>query len=222
MARKEVRRTDWPYWSRFMPECSTNNRETRDLFVRSFVSISVPASATFREEVTRIATGAVYPVTIESLPDRLDSNKSPRGRAYFGLVGDVLDRIAENFPNMRWWISERGLNMAIVPPCETLSDFDRFAGPLCVKYWENGALSKTDLKLIARDLDAKASEMGHPFLDIFEPAARKTISEYNQKHTKVAIKTFDQAIVHPIFVRLVRRRLYRARYRFTKAQTVGL
>jgi hypothetical protein len=205
-----------------MPERSTNNRETRDLFVRSFVSISVPASATFRQTVTQIANGANRPVAIESLPDELDAIKLPRSRSYSGFLGDYLDRIAENFPNMRWWISERGLNMAIVSPNETLSIFDRLAGALCVKYWKNGRLPKMELKVIARELDAKAHEMGGSFLDTFEPAPRARIKEYNQKHARAAIRTFDQAIAHSIFVRLVRRRLYRARDKFTKAPRVGL
>jgi hypothetical protein len=219
--KKKIRRSDWPYWDRFMPERSTNNRNTRESFITSFVSISVPGSITDREVVTRIVNASKYPVAIEALPNELDTTTSARGSVHFGFLGNILSEIAENFPNMRWWVSEKGLNMAIVPPDEMLPHFDWLAGSLCAKFWKDGGLSKTDLEQIARELDAQAPEMKGGFLGRFEPAARKRIGGYNQRKPKVAIRNFEQAVNHPRYAYLVRRLLYRARDKFIRVREAG-
>lgn len=203
-----------------------SNRSARgeaafQLLVGNLVSLSIQGQTTFREQIIQIGSRATNPIVIESLSDELNTIKPIRGCTYFDSFGNVVDGIAENFPNMRWWITEKGLNMAIVPPEETLNYFDSFAGELCVKHWE-GALSREALKLIAADLDMKALEMKWNFLDNFEPAARKKIVDYNQKHSRSAIRTFERAAADPRFSRLVRKRLYRARERFLKVQTSGL
>jgi len=219
--KKKARRSDWPHWGRFMPERSTNNPETRKLLVSNHVSVPVPGSITHREAVTRIVSAAKFPVAIEALPDELDTPTSVRGSAQFGFQGNLVNEIAEDFPNMRWWISEKGLNIAIVPPDEMLPHFDWLAGSLCVKFWKDGKLSKTDLEQIAKELDAKAPEMKGDFLDRFEPAARKTIGGYNQREPKVAIRNFEQAVNHPRYAYLVRRLLYRARHKFIRVREAG-
>jgi hypothetical protein len=204
-----------------MPNRSMRDRATLELFLGSLVSLSTRGPTTLRENVIQIANGAANRLPVESLCDELNNVKLSRGSTYFNSLGNILDGIAENFPNMRWWISERGLNMAIVPPDEMLNYFDSFAGELCIRHWKDG-LSEENLKFITEALDAKAAEMKWKFLDSFEPAARKKIAEYNKKDSGRPIKTFEQAAAHPRFVRLVRQRLYRARERFLRVQASGL
>jgi hypothetical protein len=222
MAKKRKRRTDRTNSIRFLPERSTKDREIREAYFKNHVSTSVSGGATLREVVTRIASAASNPVAIESLPNELETVKLPRSVVGFGYLGNLLDEIAKNFLNMRWWITKRGLNMAVVPPGAMLPVFDLLAGSLCAKYRKNGRLSKTDLGTIAKELDAKASEMEGSFLDRFEPAARKRIAEFNQKYAGNAIKTFEKAIAYRWSIRLVRKRLCRAYERLRKEREAGL
>lgn len=220
MPTKRTRRAEPAYYSRLAADRFTKSPEIFKLFFQSRVSITVLAPATLREQVIRIVHGATNPFAVESLANELDTIKSVRGSSYFGSLGDVLDGIAQNFPNMRWWISEKGLNMAIVPLEELLGQFDLLAGKLCCDHWKNGRISKTDLRLIARELDARAAEIEGAFLERFEPSARKKIAEYNQKHPRATIKTFEQVIDKPTLVRLVRKRLYRAHERFLRSKAL--
>jgi hypothetical protein len=210
-----------PFWGRFVASRSARGEAAFQLLVGNLVSLSIPGQTTPREQIIQIANRATNPIAVESLSDELSAIKPIRGCTYFDSFGNIVDRLAENFPNMRWWISEKGLNMANLPPEETLNYFDSFAGELCVKHWKD-RLSRGALMIIATELDTKALEMKWAFLDSFEPAARKKIVDYNQKHSRSAIKTFERAAADPRFSRLVRRRLYRARERFLKAQTSGL
>jgi hypothetical protein len=168
-----------------------------------------------------IAEGTQSPFAIESLGEQLDVGRLPRARVYFGVLGDILEGIAQNVPNMRWWVSDKGLNMAIVPPEEMLPTFDAIAAELCNRIWTTPKLSKTDLQLIALELDQKTATMAGEFLDRFPPSARAILAEYNQKNARVAIKTFATAAANPRFAGLFRRRLYRARERLAKAKAAG-
>jgi hypothetical protein len=217
MAKKKKRAGQFSRrsWSRFMPNRSIKDRATLESLLGSNVSLSVPGPATLQEQVIQIANLATNPLAVGSLCDELNNVKLSRGSTYSDSLGNILDEIAENFPNMRWWITERGLNMAIVPPDEVLDYFDSFAGELCITHWKDG-LSEESLKFIAEALDTKAAERKWKFLDSFEPAARKKIAAYNKQNSRRPIETFERAAAHPRFVRLVRQRLYRARARFLK------
>jgi hypothetical protein len=50
------------------------------------------------------------------LCDDLNQPVFTRGRPIFGYAGDEFDQIADNYDNMQWWLSDAGLNMAIVSP----------------------------------------------------------------------------------------------------------
>lgn len=57
-------------------------------------------------------------IPIESLSDHLNLPAFPRGQVIFGFAGDEFDKIADNYANMQWWLSDTGLNMEIVRPEE--------------------------------------------------------------------------------------------------------
>ena len=99
-------------WSRFSFERTSKTSKFLRLVPDNHVSFSVPAPHTHRDVVIRIAVECRIPV--ESLSDVLNQPVFTRGQAIFGYVGDQLDEIARNYTNMRWWVSDRGLNMAIV------------------------------------------------------------------------------------------------------------
>jgi hypothetical protein len=216
-AASRRKRTDWPGWFRLLPERCTKNLATRKSFLSSFVALSVPAQTTHAEGIRIIAAGANIPFSIESLGDELDTGKLSRGHAIFKYLGDVVDEMAEIIPNMRWWLTDKGLNMAVVPPECTLSPFDAIAVELCLKHWTTPNLSKASLQLIARELDEKTTSLAGDFLDRFPLAPRKVLAKYNQLNPRVPIRTFAVAAANQRFSGLVRRLLYRARERFAKA-----
>jgi hypothetical protein len=55
-------------------------------------------------------------IPVESLPDDFNHPVFLRGRTILGFVGDQFDQIARDYDNMQWWVSDSGLNMAIVIP----------------------------------------------------------------------------------------------------------
>jgi hypothetical protein len=108
-------------WSRFLLERSTKDRAAQRVFGNNFISARVPAPFTFRELVEKLASCAKVPIPVESLAKELDVPGLPRGMSVFKKAGSAFDQIAANFPNMYWWISDKGLNMAIVQPGSRLS-----------------------------------------------------------------------------------------------------
>jgi len=161
--------------------------------------------------VEEIAKNASPPIAIESLCDELNHHRSIRGITFFGWTGAQLEKITSNYPGMQWWISEKGLNIAILPAENAqLSAFDQLAGRLTVEHWKEGKLSKDALHLIAKALD----EVPFTLKAELQRAQWLPIAKYNRENSKKPIKTFLQAAHNPRFVRGVRRRLYLARDRF--------
>ena len=78
-------------------------------------------------------------IPIDSLPEELSARKLIRGATFFGLAGVCLDPIAGSFPGMQWWVSDKGLSMAILDPeLSVLPPFDELAGRLTAERWKNG------------------------------------------------------------------------------------
>jgi len=180
----------------------------------NFVSLTLPAGSTHFDHLMEMSRSSLRPFPIKFLSEKLKEGQFIRGHVYFGKLGRQIEEILLNYPRLRWWLDKDGL-VVDEPPFELgpLSDFDRIAGPLFVEHWKDGELSTSSLKLIASRLD----EEGFQLKDNLQPAQWKPISEYNQKHSRVAIKTFAGAVRRPQFATSVRRRLYLARDRYKKA-----
>ena len=179
----------------------------------NFVSLSVPAGSTHRFAVEEIARTARRPIPIQSLCEELSDRKLIRGGTFFGLAGDGFDQIARNYDDMQWWVSDEGLNVAILPQdMEVLSPCDDLAGSVAVELWGDG-LSLEALSSIAKAID----QAGFTLQEQLEPAQWKPISDHNRRIARSAIKTFSQAAGDKRFVRSVRKRLYRARERYLQA-----
>jgi hypothetical protein len=199
-------------WSRFLPERSTKDRAAQRVFENNFISASVPAPYTFRELVETLASCAQTAIPVESLAKELDVPGPPLGTGVFKKAGSAFDQIAANFPNMYWWISDKGLNMAIVQPGSLLSPFEELAGKLTSRHWKNGKLSSESLLAIARELDEKDFLLKHAL----QPNWRRKLAEHNQQFSRVAVTTFERAAGHPVFVRAVRLSLSAMRKKFEK------
>jgi len=120
-----------------------------------------------------------------------------------------------NYHNMRWWITDKGLNMGgVVPDRVQLSPFDELAGKLTLANWK-GRLSKDAFLEIAKELD----KAGFCLKDELQPAQWTVIAQHNQKYSKNAIRTFDQAARNPRFTRYIRKRLYIARNKMKDIST---
>jgi hypothetical protein len=115
-------------WQNFSYERTSKTSKFRDLLRYNFVSSSVPAHCTNRDAVRQIARE--FHIPIESLPDDLNQPLLLRGQSIFGFAGDEIDKIAEDYVNMQWWLSDVGLNMAIVTPAKpvSISTFDELFG----------------------------------------------------------------------------------------------
>jgi hypothetical protein len=216
MRRKRRRRNATPKqwdspWLRFDNVRTEETGGSLKLLEGKIVSLTIPAGKTHRDELEAIARQLL--LEIESLDERLSETQFVRGKTVFRLACNEIDDIAVNYNNMLWWISKDGLNMANVQPAAAkISRFDDFAGKLYVDGSNDGKLSKTLLMSIAKALDGAGFD-----LKVLQPAQRKPLSEYNRKYAKRAIKTFERACCNPKFAGWIRRRLYVARERYTKA-----
>jgi hypothetical protein len=209
---KASRRPIGLQWRRFSYERST--KAARTFLDGNFVSLSVPRGSTYRFAVEEIARKASRPIPVESLCDELSARSYIRGAVFFGNPGDKLDQITANYVDMQWWVSDKGLNVAILPPeMPTLSRFDELAGRLIVEHSKEGKLSKDALYEIAKALD----QANFSLSEDLQGAQWRPIQQHNIKYSKNAIKTFWEAVRKPAFVRSIRRRLYVSRARFEKA-----
>jgi hypothetical protein len=196
-------------WEHFSSEKTPPN--CRGLIFNNFASLTVPAPCTLRDVVEQIAKQSRNRIPIESLSDELNQSVLLRATTIFGAPGDQFDQIAGNYSNMRWWISENGLNMAVVPPrAAQLSDFNKLVGELALSRQSNGKLSRDAILEIARAVD----EAGYTLEKELQPAQWKVIAKHNQTYSKLAIKTYEQAVRNRKFVRCVRRRVYVAREKY--------
>jgi hypothetical protein len=55
------------------------------------------------------------------LSDDLKKHVYSRRQIFFGFAGDELDKIAGNHDDMRWWVSDNGLNMAVIGGADAAS-----------------------------------------------------------------------------------------------------
>jgi hypothetical protein len=137
-----------------------------------------------------------------------------RDRSEAGYAGRLIDEIVDNHPGLRWWMAKDGLVIDVVSDdAVRLSEFDRRAGQLVSDGMQAGKLSEHVLKNIAAELDAAR----FPLLKNLQPAQRKAIAAFNQKHARSAVKSFSAAAAHPRLSRAVPRRFYVARDRYRAA-----
>jgi hypothetical protein len=206
-------RTRSQLWQRFDSVRTKETHGDGESLLNNLVSLNIPTPCSHHEVVEKIAANSQTPIPIYSLAGDLSRRKLERGKSIFGFVGDEIDKIASQYDDMYWWISKEGLNVTVVAPAAAkLSRFDEMAGSLYVAMAKDGRLSKEMLGAIARKLDA-----AYFGLDELQPAQWKPISFYNQRHARKAIRTFEQACRHSVYVRSIRRRLYVAHERYTKA-----
>ena len=180
----------------------------------NFVNLSMPAGSTHFDSLIEFCRSSVKPFPVKFLSEKLKEPQFIRGRVYSGKLGEQIQGILLNYPYLRWWMEKDGL---VVDEARSeigpLSDFDRIAGPLVLEHMKGDKLSASALVSIAAKLDAERFQLKQNL----QPAQWKPISDYNQKYSKLAIKTFGDAVGRPQFVRSVRRRLYLARDRYKKA-----
>lgn len=110
--RLKARQCDPQLWQNFSYEKTSKTSKFRESLIYEFVSLSIPGHRTNRDVVEQVAKESHIP--IESLADDLHWPVFSRGQAIFGFAGDEFDKIAENYEGMEWWVSDAGLNMAIV------------------------------------------------------------------------------------------------------------
>lgn len=189
------------------------------LMFNNFVNLSIPGGSTRRSALERIATGSSRPFAIKTLPDLFDSECLIRGESCFGHVWKVLDEVATNWPNMRWWYSEGGLGMAILTQKELdakarikcLDPFDQLAGKMFFEGMKNGRVSRGVVIEIARALDV----LGFTLRENLKPSDWRPIADYNQKYARRAVSTFEKAI--EVYARGIRRRLSEAKQKYERA-----
>jgi hypothetical protein len=200
-------------WSRFSYQRTTcKAQRLRRQLEAGLVNLSIPGPCTLRQFVQALVNSILFPVGIESLCQELGNVVLPRGIGCFDFLGNLLDSITLNYPNMYWWITDAGLNIATIPSGKLLlSPMDELAGRLMTKAWKNSGLHEEALLSIAHELDNE----GFSLKDELQPAQWKQIAEHNQKWSRKAITTFGEAVRNPRFVRHIRRRLYVARNKYS-------
>jgi hypothetical protein len=185
----------------------------RSTILNSVINYTAPANCTDRDVVELIARQASIRIPIESLSCELERLVHVRGIACFGFAGNYFDQIARNYDQMQWWVSKKGLNME-ASPIVPLSPFDTLAGKLMFEARplraRTGRLAPEEYQKIAAQLD----DAGFKPQEHLEGASRKSLANWNQKHPRKAVRTFQDALCAKIpdldLRRAVQRRLQRA------------
>jgi hypothetical protein len=219
-------------WSRFSRKQTSRTgglRLYRELILKNYVSCTVPAPCTHLDVTKQIAMQSLRRIPIETVPNDLNKCVLPRGRSIFGFPGDYFDQIALSYPNMRWWVSKKGLAMGVMASSKPkFKEFDALAGRLMyearARRLSNGRLPSSEYRKIATALDKAHFK---PIANL-EGRCRVTLAGWNRRHPREAIHTFSKAIkvgkAFPAFSYLrrgVQKRLQRAEstwerlYRFT-------
>jgi hypothetical protein len=196
-------------------------KEGGDHFIlyENLISANWQRNLTKLEIIQTIAAAARPPIPVDSLDKCLEQYRFARGGNAFGWTGDKIEEIVSYYPGLRWWLSKRGLVIAMVGPQDLpLSEFNRRAGELMRVHFLQGKLSMEGLTAIAAALDTA----GFNLKDNLQPAQWKPLMIHNQKFSRAAIRTFSAAINNKKFVHSIRRRLYRARDRFEKSYRAAL
>src|SRR3981081_3749176 len=117
-------------WSRFSYERTPKSaREWLYDRLDNFISYTVSAPCSLSQVLTTICEKAKDPIRIELLSLQLQTPVLSRARETFGSARNEIDKIARNYPGMKWWISEHGgLTMDTVIPTTRPADFDEIAG----------------------------------------------------------------------------------------------
>lgn len=201
-------------WTQIRPDRCVDVEKTIQHMATSLVNCSIPAPLTMLDVVEQITRTTSIPINIESVSEKLAAHKISRGPTLFGSLGDALDDIAMNYPNMYWWVSDKGLNMEIIEPSYVLADrFDELAGTLMIQKLKDGRLSTQSLLEIAAELDNNNFHLK----ENLQRKEWEEIAHHNQKRARAPIKTFVEAANHKRLSRFVRRSLYRARDQKTRA-----
>ncbi|MBB5316644.1 restriction endonuclease [Tunturibacter empetritectus] len=104
-------------WERFSDyDNSVDEATFAKLIEDNFASLSMKGPTTNLELVERIAKVSNLGIPIESLSEILAEPEIARGYVVFGCPGDAFDVIARSYANMQWWLTDKGLNMAVVQP----------------------------------------------------------------------------------------------------------
>jgi hypothetical protein len=104
-------------WERFSSyDNSVDEATFAKLLEDNFTSLSMEGPTTNLELIERIAGASNLRIPVESLSEILAEPEVARGYVVFGCPGDTFDVIARGYANMQWWLTEKGLNMAVVPP----------------------------------------------------------------------------------------------------------
>ena len=220
------RRPEPSYWVRYDYKRTKNSggeRRYKEWVGSNFANLTVSAPCTDRDVIEQIARNATKPMPIDLLSPCLSERIHPRSSTYFDTPDQCFTQIAQNYPQMYWWISQKGLRMEVVSASTTsIRTFDQVAGKLMFEARSSQPtrrISTAAYKVIADQLRDFTP------LVVLSKSARQELGEWNKKNQARAIHTFSAAIEarQPRTLRReVRRVLYRAesKYRLTPAPQI--
>ena len=166
-------------WHRFSNYDNAVDEFTfRKLIQDNFASLSLEGPSTHRTLIEGIAEGSNARIPVELLSDVLAQTVLTRGTVVFGCPGDYFDQIAENYSNMQWWLTDKGLNMATMPSLyerlamrlsglETLVPQQRgfaFEGFLDALFAVFGLSPRKSFRLIGEQIDGSFELKGNTYL----------------------------------------------------------
>jgi hypothetical protein len=111
------------FWSHFSISKTSKTSKWRDALVQTFASVTIPKNRTSRDAIEHIAGYCGIPV--EYIATDLERPVYSRAQTFYGFAGDLFDGVAKNYQNVKWWVSDIGLKMAVVEgPAPRLASFE--------------------------------------------------------------------------------------------------
>jgi hypothetical protein len=111
------------FWSRGVWNLTNQAAPFCRLLSQKFINVRLPGGITDRDVVEEITRQAGIPLS--SLSDDLAQAVYPYAQAVFSFAGEALDKVAHNYLDMHWWVSDKGLEMVNIVPYENALALER-------------------------------------------------------------------------------------------------
>ena len=107
-----IHRAGWSHFNSQRTIDSGGQHLYENLIPDNFVAFTVPAPCSMLKIVTAITERSTNPIPIDSMSDELAQPVLPRGKVLFGSTGDCIEQVVDNYSQMEWWFTSKGLTIS--------------------------------------------------------------------------------------------------------------
>jgi hypothetical protein len=107
-----IRRAGWSHFNLQQTLNSGGQHLYENLIPDNFVAFTVPAPCSMLKVVAAITERSTNPIPIDFISDELKQPVLLRGKVLFGNTGDCIEQVLDNYSQMEWWFTSKGLTIS--------------------------------------------------------------------------------------------------------------